>query len=124
MQEKVSSFLNVKEEEILEHQVGIYCLCSLWGTALAAAVLVLLVAVTAFCNIGKLLRGQTSWVALVPFTSQDPAAAVTLTARDIRVHNLKIDYTTQHENPLKHVVSSSGQAGKHTFSESRGQAWA
>ncbi|KAI3428522.1 hypothetical protein D9Q98_007345 [Chlorella vulgaris] len=51
--EKVSSFLNVKEEEILEHQ--------------------------------------------------DPAAAVTLTARDIRVHNLKIDYTTQHENPLKHV---------------------
>lgn len=35
---------------------------------------------------------------------QDPASGVQLLPSDVRVHNLKIDYTQHNENPLKHVV--------------------
>lgn len=34
---------------------------------------------------------------------QDPASGVQLLPSDVRVHNLKIDYTQHNENPLKHV---------------------
>jgi hypothetical protein len=39
-----------------------------------------------------------------PIHPQDPAAAVRLAPSDIRVHNLKIDYTTHHRNPIESVV--------------------